>query len=544
MPASGEHHPAFEEYCECIFELRRGRRRRHPGPHRRAPAGQPAGGQRDDPRLESEGLVTIDGGTIRSPTGQRARPAGRPPPPPRRAVPHRHARPVVGRRPPRGRQVGARDERRGRGGDGPRARQPHHVPARQPDPRLEVRARPTSTPLARSAWAASVHGQPHPRGARVHPGLLDFLEESSIQPGHVGVDHRRVARRHRHRRDRRPPRGRRRVRQRAHPGRVRACTRRVRDGADASARAAPASSSALLGLRCSDHASDDSRSPELRRPRAPTTDAADSAPCAELLPRLADAVGRTLSATISTAGEQRPLQVVERDRSTICGRRAEPAGRRLRPARAARRLRRRTVAKLAERPVQFNRAADADKAAKNLRRWSTPTSPDASPHVVRRLTARPVSAMASGSGCGVDDGQALGAAGERDVEGAQALLLVRRRSRRLDHDDAVELEALDDADRHHGDADVEPGARGPAVVDAGGGERRRTSRRPSRRARRRRCCRRRSRCRSAAVPRRPLANSSPGGRRRRTPAARRRPARCRGAQRRASPPSSPGWPAP
>src|SRR6187200_590385 len=22
MPASGEHHPAFEEYCECIFELR------------------------------------------------------------------------------------------------------------------------------------------------------------------------------------------------------------------------------------------------------------------------------------------------------------------------------------------------------------------------------------------------------------------------------------------------------------------------------------------------------------------------------------------
>jgi DtxR family Mn-dependent transcriptional regulator len=21
MPASGEHHPAFEEYCECIYEL-------------------------------------------------------------------------------------------------------------------------------------------------------------------------------------------------------------------------------------------------------------------------------------------------------------------------------------------------------------------------------------------------------------------------------------------------------------------------------------------------------------------------------------------
>lgn len=22
MPAAGEHHPAFEEYCECIYELR------------------------------------------------------------------------------------------------------------------------------------------------------------------------------------------------------------------------------------------------------------------------------------------------------------------------------------------------------------------------------------------------------------------------------------------------------------------------------------------------------------------------------------------
>ena len=22
MPAPGEHHPAFEEYCECIFELK------------------------------------------------------------------------------------------------------------------------------------------------------------------------------------------------------------------------------------------------------------------------------------------------------------------------------------------------------------------------------------------------------------------------------------------------------------------------------------------------------------------------------------------
>ena len=46
-------------------------------------------------------------------------------------------------------------------------------------------------------------------------------------------------------------------------------------------------------------------------------------------------------------------------------------------------------------------------------------------------------------------------------------------ARRLDDDHAVELEALDDAHRHDRDAVVEPGARGPTVLDAGRRQRRR-----------------------------------------------------------------------
>ena len=71
----------------------------------------------------------------------------------------------------------------------------------------------------------------------------------------------------------------------------------------------------------------------------------------------------------------------------------------------------------------------------------------------------------------MDDGEALRRAGQRDVEGAQALDLVAHDARRLDDDDAVELEALDDADRHDRDGVVEAGAGGPAVLDAGRGER-------------------------------------------------------------------------
>ena len=123
--------------------------------------------------------------------------------------------------------------------------------------------------------------------------------------------------------------------------------------------------------------------------------------------------------------------------------------------------------------AEFNRAAAADK-------------------VYRNLTAL---VQAYLTGLHSDAGKAAqawtivrrrGAAGERDVQRAQALLLLVDDRRRLDDDDAVELEALDDADRHDGDARVEAGARRPAVGDAGGVERVARRRRPSSRGRRRR----------------------------------------------------------
>ena len=108
----------------------------------------------------------------------------------------------------------------------------------------------------------------------------------------------------------------------------------------------------------------------------------------------------------------------------------------------------------------------------------------------------------------MDDRQALRAAGERDVERAQALLLAGDDGGRLDHDHAVELEALDDADRHDGDARRSSPLRVARPCSMPARSARRTPRRPSRRGRRRRCCRRRRRRPSPAWPRPPASNSS------------------------------------
>lgn len=65
MPAPGEHHPAFEEYCECIFELQeddldviQARIAE------RLQVSRPAVSEVIR-RLEAEGLITQDGGRIR-----------------------------------------------------------------------------------------------------------------------------------------------------------------------------------------------------------------------------------------------------------------------------------------------------------------------------------------------------------------------------------------------------------------------------------------------------------------------------------------------
>ncbi|WP_116999876.1 metal-dependent transcriptional regulator [Desertimonas flava] len=70
MPAAGEHHPAFEEYCECIFELKeddvdviQARIAE------RLQVSRPAVSEMMR-RLESEGLITTDGGIRLTRAGQ------------------------------------------------------------------------------------------------------------------------------------------------------------------------------------------------------------------------------------------------------------------------------------------------------------------------------------------------------------------------------------------------------------------------------------------------------------------------------------------
>ena len=70
MPASGEHHPAFEEYCECIFELDeddvaviQARIAE------RLQVSRPAVSEMIR-RLETEGLITTDGAIRLTPSGQ------------------------------------------------------------------------------------------------------------------------------------------------------------------------------------------------------------------------------------------------------------------------------------------------------------------------------------------------------------------------------------------------------------------------------------------------------------------------------------------
>ena len=64
MPAPGEHHPAFEEYCECIYELReddidviQARIAE------RLEISRPAVSEMIK-RMEAEGLVNVDGGRM------------------------------------------------------------------------------------------------------------------------------------------------------------------------------------------------------------------------------------------------------------------------------------------------------------------------------------------------------------------------------------------------------------------------------------------------------------------------------------------------
>ena len=70
MPAAGEHHPAFEEYCECIFELREDDLEVIQARiAERLQVSRPAVSEMMK-RLEAEGLITSDGGIKLTDTGR------------------------------------------------------------------------------------------------------------------------------------------------------------------------------------------------------------------------------------------------------------------------------------------------------------------------------------------------------------------------------------------------------------------------------------------------------------------------------------------
>ena len=71
MPAPGEHHPAFEEYCECIFELREDNVEViQARVAERLNVSRPSVSEMIK-RMESEGLITLQGSKIvLTPTGE------------------------------------------------------------------------------------------------------------------------------------------------------------------------------------------------------------------------------------------------------------------------------------------------------------------------------------------------------------------------------------------------------------------------------------------------------------------------------------------
>jgi DtxR family Mn-dependent transcriptional regulator len=69
MPAAGEHHPAFEEYCECIFELAEDDVEIIQARiAERLQVSRPAVSEMTR-RLEAEGLITNDGSIALTPSG-------------------------------------------------------------------------------------------------------------------------------------------------------------------------------------------------------------------------------------------------------------------------------------------------------------------------------------------------------------------------------------------------------------------------------------------------------------------------------------------
>jgi DtxR family Mn-dependent transcriptional regulator len=187
MPASGEHHPAFEEYCECIFELQeddvdviQARIAE------RLKVSRPAVSEMIR-RLESEGLITIDGGHIGlAPEGVvLAQRVVR-----RHRLAERFLTDMLGLSwADAHHEAGKWEHVMSDAVEQAMDRvlgSPTTCPHGNPIPGSEYRA-PASTPLGDLDVGAQFTVNRIPEELEFTPGLLDFLQESSIQPGRSGV---------------------------------------------------------------------------------------------------------------------------------------------------------------------------------------------------------------------------------------------------------------------------------------------------------------------------------------------------------------------
>ena len=186
MPAAGEHHPAFEEYCETIFELEeddvaviQARMAE------RLQVSRPAVSEMIK-RLETEGLITTDGAIRLTPAGQGlAQRVVR-----RHRLAERFLTDMLG--------LSWADAHHEAGrwehviSDAVEAAMdrvlgnPTTCPHGNPIPGSSYLA-PSMIPLADVAVGSRFTITRIPEELEFTPGLLDFLEESSILPGHAGV---------------------------------------------------------------------------------------------------------------------------------------------------------------------------------------------------------------------------------------------------------------------------------------------------------------------------------------------------------------------
>jgi DtxR family Mn-dependent transcriptional regulator len=186
MPAAGEHHPAFEEYCECIFELAeddvdiiQARIAE------RLQVSRPAVSEMIR-RLEAEGLVTTEGGIVLTPAGvELAERVVR-----RHRLAERFLTDVLKLSWAEAHHEAGRwehvmstavEEAMDR-----LLGSPTTCPHGNPIPGSDY-VDPDARPLAQLAVGSGFTVRRIPEELEFTPGLLEFLEESSIRPGRTGT---------------------------------------------------------------------------------------------------------------------------------------------------------------------------------------------------------------------------------------------------------------------------------------------------------------------------------------------------------------------